>query len=72
MQLTKKRGSCVEVFKGTDHIIVAATGIHPGSFFFIVNPVILSLLVYQGCFIERVLLFSGKLMGTFRITLQVG
>ena len=26
----------------------------------------------RGCFIERVLLFSGKLMGTFCITLHVG
>ena len=32
VQLTKKRGSCIEVFKDTDHIVMAATGIHPGIF----------------------------------------
>ena len=59
MQLTKKRGSCVEVFKGTDHTIVAATGIHPGSFFFGVNPVILGLFV-PGLFDKEGMLFPGR------------
>ena len=32
VQLTNKRGSCAEVFKYIDHILVVATGIHPGIF----------------------------------------
>ena len=32
MHLIKKRGSCVEVFKGIYHIIVVTTGIQPGFF----------------------------------------
>ena len=67
-----KRGSCVEVFKDTDHIVVAATGIHPGFNGFGANPVILGLFVCLGCSIEKVLLFPGKLLGTCRITLYVG
>ena len=50
MQLTKKRGG-VEVFKDTDHIVVATTGIHPGNSFLLfgsVGGVILQILDHQG------------------------
>ena len=50
MYLTKKRESCAEVFKDTDHIIVVTTGIHPGfvSFFGLVRGVILQIVDHQG------------------------
>ena len=51
MYLTKKSGSCVEVFKDTDHTVVATTGIHPGFFSFLgsVRGVILQIIDHQGC-----------------------
>ena len=67
-----KRGDCVVVFKNKDHIVMAATGIHPGNILSRVNPVILGLFVCRVCFIEKVLLFTGKSVSTCHITLHMG